>query len=92
MSKNEYAVEKRIAQKPTFESKSLEQAVEETDEAREIGGHLIIEDADWVPGKHPDPNRRRQGQTEYLERYLRCSQCDVEVLSERDLPEECDAR
>ena len=92
MNTNEYAAEKGIAQKQTFDSRNSEQAVEETDEAREFGGHLIIEDADWVPGKHPDPNRRRQGQTEYLERYLRCIQCDVEVLSERDLPEECDAR
>lgn len=91
MNTNEYAAEKRIAQKQTLDSRNSEQAVEETDEAREIGGHLIIEDADWVPGKHPDPNRRRQGQTEYLEQYLRCIQCGVEVLSKRDLPEECDA-
>lgn len=42
--------------------------------------------------KKPDPSRRREGQTEYLERYLRCIKCDVEVLSEHDLPEECDAR
>lgn len=92
MNTNEYAAEKRTAQEQILDSRNTEQAVEETDEAREIGGHLIIEDADWVPGKHPDPNRRRQDQTEYLERYLRCTQCGVEVLSQRDLPEECDAQ
>jgi hypothetical protein len=91
MKTNKYAAEKRIAQKQTLDSRNAEQPVEETDEAREIGGHLIIEDANWAPGKHPDPNRRRQGQTEYLEQYLRCIQCGVEVLSKRDLPEECDA-
>jgi len=58
-------------------------------EARYAGDHLVIDKTEWVPGKHPDPNRRREGQTEYLERYLRCIECRVEVLSERDLPVEC---
>jgi hypothetical protein len=92
MKTNKYAAEKRIAQKQTLDSRNAEQPVEETDEAREIGDHLIIEDADWVPGKHPDPNRRREDQTEYLERYLRCIQCGVEVLSQHDLPEECNGQ
>ena len=92
MNTNKYAAEKRTAQEQILDSRNTEQAVQETDEAREIGGHLIIEDADWVPGKNPDPNRRRQRQTEYLERYLRCIQCGVEVLSQRDLPEECGSR
>jgi len=92
MKTNEYAAEKRIAQEQTLDSRNTEQAVEDTDEVRDMGGHLLIEDADLVPGKNPGPNRRHQGQTEYLERYLRCIQCGVEVLSQRDLPEECDAR
>lgn len=59
-------------------------------DAEQVGPHLVIDKTDWVPGKHPDPHRRHEGQTEYLERYLRCIQCGVEVLSKRDLPEECD--
>jgi hypothetical protein len=51
---------------------------------------LVIDKTEWVPGKHPDPHRQRESQTEYLERYLRCIQCGVEVLSKRDLPEECE--
>jgi len=61
-------------------------------DAEQVGPHLVIDKTEWVPGKHPDPHRRREGQTEYLERYLRCIQCGVEVLSKRALPKECDAR
>ena len=60
-------------------------------DAERIGPHLVIDKTDWVPGNHPDPYRRQQGQTEYLERYLRCIQCGVEVLNKGGLPEECDA-
>jgi len=59
-------------------------------DAEPVGPHLVIDKTDWVPGKHPDQHRRHEGQTEYLERYLRCIQCGVEVLSKGDLPEECD--
>ena len=58
-------------------------------DAQEVGPHLVIDKTDWVPGKHPDPHRQWEGQTEYLERYLRCIRCGVEVLRERDLPETC---
>lgn len=61
-------------------------------DAEQVGPHLVIDKTEWVPGEHPDPHLRREGQTEYLERYLRCIQCGVEVLSERDLPTECDER
>ena len=60
-------------------------------DAEQVGPHLVIDKTEWVPGKHPDPHRRHEGQTEYLERYLRCIQCDVEVLSKRDLPETCES-
>jgi hypothetical protein len=60
-------------------------------DAEPVGNHLVIDKTQWCPGLHPDPHRRHEGQTEYLERYLRCIQCGVEVLSEGDLPEECDA-
>jgi hypothetical protein len=58
--------------------------------ARHVDAHLIVDRCEWVPGKHPDPERRYEGQTEYLERYLRCIDCGVEVLNESDLPVECD--
>lgn len=57
--------------------------------AERVGPHLVIDKTDWVPGKHPNPHRRHEGQTEYLERYLRCVQCGVEVLREDDLPKAC---
>jgi hypothetical protein len=91
MKTNEYAAEKRIAHERNSDSVQAEHVTEGPEDVKNVGEHLITEDADLVPGKHPDPSRRHEGQTEYLERYLRCTKCDVEVLSERDLPEECDA-
>jgi len=61
-------------------------------DAEQIGPHLVIDKTEWVPGKHPDPHRRHEGQTHYRERYLRCLQCGVEVLSKRDLPESCEGQ
>lgn len=58
--------------------------------ADRVGDHLVIDQADWCPGEHPDPNQRREGQTEYLEEYVRCIQCDIEVLSRNELPDECE--
>lgn len=60
-------------------------------DAEQVGSHLVIDKTQWCPGKHPDPHRRHEGQTEYLERYLRCIQCGVEVLDKGGLPEECEA-
>ena len=60
-------------------------------DAERIGPHLVIDKTEWVPGHHPDPHRQHENQTEYLERYIRCIQCGVEVLNEPNLPEECDA-
>jgi hypothetical protein len=59
-------------------------------DAKHVDAHLVIDKSEWVPGKHPDPQRRHEDQTEYLERYLKCLRCRTEVLSERDLPVECD--
>ena len=59
-------------------------------DARHVDAHLVINKTQWCPGPHPDPHRRHEGQTEYLERYLRCIECGVEVQSKRDLPIECD--
>lgn len=59
-------------------------------DARHVDAHLVIDRREWVPGKHPDPQRRHEGQTEYLERYFRCIDCGVEVVSKRDFPVECD--
>ena len=59
-------------------------------DAKHVDAHLVIDRQEWVPGKHPDPQRRHEGQTEYLERYLKCLRCGIEVLNERDLPVECD--
>ena len=58
-------------------------------DAERIGPHLVIDKTEWVPGKHPDSHRQHENQTEYLERYLRCIKCGVEVLREDDLPEAC---
>jgi hypothetical protein len=91
MKTNEYAAEKRIAHERNFDSVHAEHVTEGAGDVKGVGEHLITEEAELVPGKHPDPSRRHENQTEYLERYLRCIMCDVEVLSERDFPGECDA-
>jgi hypothetical protein len=59
-------------------------------DARYVGPHLVIDKTEWVPGAHPEPHRREDGQTEYAESYFRCIRCGAERLSERDFPEECD--
>lgn len=57
--------------------------------AEKVGEHAVVRKAEMVPGKHPDPNRRHEGQTQYLERYFECVHCGVEVLSKMDLPKAC---
>jgi succinate dehydrogenase/fumarate reductase-like Fe-S protein len=59
-------------------------------DAERVGPHLVIDKTEWVPGKHPEPHRQHENQTEYLERYLRCIQCGVEVLNKRDFPKTCE--
>lgn len=56
-----------------------------------VGEHYVINKGEWVPGKHPDPHRRHEGQSMYLERYFRCVQCGIEVLRKEDFPETCNA-
>ena len=60
-------------------------------DAEHVGPHLVIDKTQWCPGPNPDPHRRHKEQTEYLERYLRCVQCGVEVLREDDFPETCES-
>jgi len=59
-------------------------------EVDSVGDHAVIDKAEWVPGQHPDPSHRIEGQTEYKETYLRCVKCGVEVLRRGDLPETCE--
>jgi hypothetical protein len=61
-------------------------------DAQRVGAHLVIDKKDWVPGKHPEPHLREEGQTGYWESYLKCIDCGVEVLSKRDLPESCEGQ
>lgn len=56
-----------------------------------IGEHRVIKQADVVPGKHPEPHLRSEGQTSYVERYFECLDCGVEVLRKRDFPETCES-
>lgn len=56
-----------------------------------VGSHLVIARREWVPGPHPDPYLREDGQTEYVESYFRCIRCEAERLRKRDFPDECDA-
>lgn len=58
-------------------------------EAEPSGVHLVTDLSEWVPGPHPDPHRREEEQRRYLERYVRCIRCGLEVLSRNDLPDEC---
>ena len=77
--------------KPMGQTNSIEESLSDRhSDAKQAGQHLVIDKAEWVPGKHPDPNRRHEGQTEYLERYLCCIQCGVEVLDEEHLPDQCE--
>jgi hypothetical protein len=59
-------------------------------DADQVGDHLVIDKTEWVPGPHPESHRRTEGGPEYREQYLRCIRCGVEVLRERDFPEDCD--
>jgi len=80
------------AEKPMEQTNSIEESLSNRyPETEAVGDHLVIDKTEWVPGKHPDPHRRHEGQTGYLERYLRCIQCGVEVLRERDLPATCES-
>lgn len=60
-------------------------------DAEYVGDHLVIDKTEWVPGEHPEPHRREDGQPGYPETYLRCLRCGAERLSRADFPETCDA-
>jgi len=59
-------------------------------DAERVGPHLVIDKTDWVPGKHPEPQLRVEGQTEYRESYYHCFRCEVQVLSKDDFPDVCE--
>ena len=60
-------------------------------DAEYVGPHLIVDKTEWVPGRHPEPHLREDGQTTYPERYLRCLRCGAERLRRDEFPEEGDA-
>lgn len=60
-------------------------------EADAVGPHLVIDRTEWIPGSHPEPHRRGDGQRAYAETYYRCLKCGIETVSKADFPEECDA-
>lgn len=72
------------------DSYEINASVPNQPDARHVDAHLVIDRREWVPGKHPDPRRRHEEQTEYLEEYIQCLRCRAEVIDERDLPVECD--
>jgi hypothetical protein len=59
-------------------------------EIRYIDAHRIVDREEQVPGQHPDPSKRVEGQTEYTERYVECLDCGAERLDEGEFPVECD--
>lgn len=59
-------------------------------DAHPVGPHLVIDKTEWVPGAHPEPDRRYAGQPGYSESYYRCVKCGTECLSTDDFPPDCD--
>lgn len=59
-------------------------------DAYPVGPHLVVDKTEWVPGPHPEPHRRYDGQRAYRESYLRCVKCGAERQAERDFPAQCD--
>lgn len=71
-------------------SRPVETLSNRDETTEEVGEHQVIEQAEMVPGEHPEPHLRTEGQTQYLERYLKCVDCGVEVLRKRDFPDTCE--
>lgn len=59
-------------------------------EIRYVDAHRVVDRVQQVPGKHPDPEKRIDGQTSYTEEYVECIDCGAERLCDEDLPVECD--
>jgi hypothetical protein len=59
-------------------------------EITHVDAHRVVNREEQVPGQHPDPVQRVDGQTSYTERYVECIDCGAERLDELDLPVECD--
>lgn len=68
----------------------IRSAADRFPEATPADPHVVIDKREWVPGEHPEPHRREQGQQAYMETYVRCLRCGAEALREEDLPPECD--
>ena len=58
-------------------SRSVETLSNRDETTEEVGEHQVIQQAEMVPGEHPEPHLRTEGQTQYLERYLKCVNCGV---------------
>jgi len=63
--------------------------IPEYPEASTVDSHLVIDKREWVPGEHPAPHLREQGQQAYMETYVRCLRCGAEALRHKDLPPDC---
>ncbi|QSG14372.1 hypothetical protein HSEST_0828 [Halapricum desulfuricans] len=61
----------------------------EHDGASKTGEHRVIRKSEWVPGHHPEPHKRDGTRSGYIEHYLKCVRCGVEVLNKMDFPDEC---
>jgi hypothetical protein len=59
-------------------------------DAKQVGPHQVVEQTERVPGKHPDPHKGYEGQTEYLERFLKCVVCGEDRLQKRDFSQTCE--
>jgi hypothetical protein len=61
----------------------------EHDGAEKVGEHRVMRKSQWVPGQHPEAHKRHGTKSGYIENYLECVDCGVEVLNKIDFPAEC---
>lgn len=57
--------------------------------AEKVGEHQVIRRSEWVPGNHPEPHKQDEIHSGYIEHYLKCVHCGIEVLNKMDFPDEC---
>ena len=58
--------------------------------AEYVDDHLVIPKRQWVPGEHPEPHLREDGQRGYVEEYYYCLRCGTEQLRKDAFPGTCD--
>jgi hypothetical protein len=58
-------------------------------DAEAVVDRLVADRTEWIPGPHPDCERRYDGQRAYREEYYRCIRCGVECVSTADFPDHC---